>query len=297
MNLRTPIRILTSRADRIGDLILTLPAIAHLKEHSKGHITLHCAEYTRDIAELAVYNGICDDYICSSKDLDGSYDFGIAYFHKPGLKGLFKSAGCGFSIGPRPKISAMWSYSKSFAQHRSKVKKSEMQYNLDLSNHLVKKLGVPGAKFKGLPKLKIPDSWTCSTESPDMIVNLSNGGSAKNWSLSQYTDWVQKNAPTKRVDFLIVGNDAIEREKLLEKWDGFNENLHQKVGAFVSLKELMVYVSKTKFMLSSSTGALHVAHALGVDCLGVYPTKQVESFKRWRPDGYWHEAELRFVEI
>jgi ADP-heptose:LPS heptosyltransferase len=67
--------------------------------------------------------------------------------------------------------------------------------------------------------------------------------------------------------------------------------------SFATVRELIVFLSKAQLVVSSSTGPLHIAHAAGVEVLGLYPTKRVESFDRWRPDGFWHQAPVSLIEF
>jgi heptosyltransferase III len=305
------LRILVSRADRIGDLVLTLPAINWLKKCTNAHVTLHCSSYAKDIGEWARHNSVVDELIFKDSDgcwknsaglgpagEDERYDYLLSFFHCPSVKQLMSVVRVGRSFGPRTKVSSMWTYNRTIAQHRSRVMMSEMSYNLELARVALQQWGFATSEFQGLSKLKIPERWLKGYEPPlGLVVSLSNGGSAQNWQVSDYLNWVTSYAPGQSVDFLVAGLDADIRKKELLGWEFFDPQKHQIVEALPSVGHLVGYLSQARRLVASSTGPLHVAHAAGVDVLGIYPTKRVESFRRWRPDGYWHDAELRWIEI
>ena len=297
------LRILVSRADRIGDLVLTLPAISWLKKSTGAHVTLHCSGYAKDIGEWAQHNGVVDDLL--HQDAMGNwnqplrkFDLCLSFFHCAAIRDLLQKIDVSDTIGPRTKISAIWTYCKSYAQHRSRVDKSEMMYNLELAQHALNHWRLPMGTFDGLPKLAVPAKWLEGYEAPrGLVVSVSNGGSAQNWALGDYLDWVEKNAGDAPVDFLVAGADAGHRRAELLAWPHFDAKLHHVIDPLPSVGHLVGYLSQADRLVASSTGPLHIAFAAGVDVLGIYPKKKVESFKRWRPDGYWHNGEVRWIEI
>lgn len=297
------LRILVSRADRIGDLILTLPAISWLKKTTGAHVTLHCSSYAKDIALWAVHNDIVDDILF--KDFQGRwnnpvkpFDALLSFFHCRAVQELMKEFPVSKSFGTRTKVSALWTYKKSLAQHRSRVQMSEMQYNLDLAERALAHWGFSATEFTGLAALKVPSDWLQGFTPPrGTIVSVSNGGSAQNWKLGDYLAWVEQHALDEPIDFLVAGLDAEPRKQELLQWAKFDINKHRIVETLPSVAQLVGFLSRANRLVASSTGPLHIAHAAGVDVLGIYPQKRVESFKRWRPDGYWHDGEVRWIEI
>ncbi len=287
--------VVVSRCDRLGDLILSLPTLGYLRQAGFDHIVLHCAPYASDIGLWAKFNGLCDELWVAgeappflAKDSVGL----CLQLSKESVDG-FKSAGLTKTLGPRTKLHALWSFKKSIAQHRSRVEKSEMAYNLDLATNLMKWLGIAPPEWIGLSALKIPPNWHSPRPSPDLILVVSNKGSATNWPVEKYIE-VAKENKNKTVEFLVSGSDASVRKQSL--LDG-GISAEKIVGDFLKLHELIAYLAAAKEVISSSTGPLHIAHAAGVPVLGVFPRDRVQSFKRWRPDGYWHESTVKYVEI
>lgn len=295
---------MVSRADRIGDLVLTLPAIAWLKRCTGAHITLHCSSYASDIGHWAQHNGVVDALTWADSKtkawvgLAESYDYFLSFFHCSESAQLARRLSVKGSLGPRTKIAAMWTYGKTIAQHRSRVEMSEMHYNVALARAALRIWNMPVEEFTGLGRLEVPAPWLSGYIPPrEWVVSLSNGGSAQNWSVAQYLEWLAVEGRERDVDFLVSGIDAELRRRELEAWSGFDSTRHRIVTSLPSVGHLVGYLSQARRLVASSTGPLHIAHAAGVPVFGVYPKKKVESFARWRPDGYWHDAELKWIEI
>lgn len=322
-------RVLVSRSDKLGDLVLALPAVAHLKKHltemwksqelrprqEKPEVILHVSKYARSIGEWAHFNGICDSWFATDEPavVDLQADFGLSLFHSSDVSTVFKKCVQGRSLGPRSKLSSLWTYSKTIAQNRSQVRKSEMEYNVDLADAFLAQLAAPffGAisrskyEFHGLKPLRVPDGWSSSlANAADVLIVASNGNSALNASMQRYLEVANEELSRgSSVDFLINGADAPERiQEFLASPLGANiANDNKKVRmieGFESIVELIAHISQVKKVYSSSTGPLHIAHALGKELHAFFPRKPlVQSFERWRPHGYWSDSPVYLEHI
>jgi heptosyltransferase-3 len=290
--------VLVSRCDRIGDLILSLPVLGLLRDAGVSKRILHCSAYAADIGEWAKFNNLCTDIWIEGHpppSVARSAQAGLSLFHCKEAVRAFKSLSLKHTLGPRSKLSALWSYSQSLAQHRSRVEKSEMHYNLDLAKALLGESGLELPDFKGLPALKVPPAWVSPRKSPHTVVVVSNNASAANWSIDHYIRYAMEayDSTGRSLDFLVSGHDARFRRDALARSEAVRSGMGL-VDAFPTLKELIAYLSGAQLVVSSSTGPLHIAHAAGVNVFGIYPSKRVESFDRWRPDGYWHKGFVRY---
>jgi len=291
--------VVLSRADRLGDLVLSLPVLGLLQDAGFARRVLHCSPYARAVGEWAVHNGLATELWTTGDALPTGLrgERGLSLFHTPEGVELFRRLGLAHTLGPRAKLSALWSYTRSVAQHRSRVQKSEMEYNLDLARAFLVQAGSKVPEFRGLPALAVPPDWRAPIDSPDLVIVVSNRGSAANWPIEKYVEWgARESARGRRVDYLASGIDAPERREALRSL-GVEAKGSRILADFGSIRELIAYLSKAGEVLSSSTGPLHLAHAAGVPVIGIYPTKRVESFDRWRPHGYWHAGPVRFVEM
>ena len=298
--------VVVSRCDRIGDLILSLPVLGLLRDAGFERRILHCSPYASAVAEWAQFNGLCSKVIAGDAVADSNLEtdlngaVGLSLHHTEMTARLFRKAKLK-SFGRRSSLSALWLHSKTFVQHRSRVETSEMQYNLKLARGFLDWLRISVPEFRGLPALQVPPVWgAAGVSKPGVVVAVSSLGSAKNWPLNRYLEWVraQRAQSDRRITFLVAGSDAGERRKGLEDSGILCENGISIQGDFASLKELIAWLASAEGVLASSTGPLHIAHAAGVPVIGIYPTEpRVETFARWRPDGYWHSKGVRWIEI
>jgi ADP-heptose:LPS heptosyltransferase len=262
---------------------------------------LHCSAYAKAIGEWAMFNNLCTSLWVDGEEATPetkSCEIGLALYHCPQAVKAFKTAQIRNTFAPRTKLSTLWSYNHTVAQHRSRVEKSEMHYNIDMARALLTYFNKDIPEFKGLSTLKIPTEWKCSKKTPHTIIVVSNNASAANWSMDNYINYAKQiyDSTGRSVDFLVSGHDARFRKEALLKSDVIKSGMGL-IEAFPKLEELIVYLSKAQLVVSSSTGPLHIAHAAGVNVFGLYPSKKVESFDRWRPDGYWHKSYVRYQTI
>jgi ADP-heptose:LPS heptosyltransferase len=302
--------LICSRSDRLGDLVLTLPAVAVLKKQlPEWKVGLHVSDYTSDLAELAVENGVCDFSVF--QDASGSWrHYGplpaenqekelLVFFHGEKVPPLQRAQKFQYSLSPRSRLSTLWSYSQTLSQNRSRVEKSEMEYNFDLAQEFLARRANLRPPFQGLPALKIPGQWKVSqTERPCAAVFVNNGASAKNWALDAYLEeGARLRAAGYETHFHYGGVNAARWKSELEQASPKNPGV-RILDPFPDLRGLLGYLSGMSYVVASSTGPLHLAHALGIPVLGVFPrAPKTQSFKRWRPCGYWHPAAVDFLEF
>ncbi len=294
-------QVLVSRCDRLGDLVLSLPA-ANLVQRAGLSVTLHCSRYARDIALWGLANGLYHrvwvDGDPAPADL-GRDSWGLALYDSPTTSRAFRGLRLRHRFGPYSRSTTYFRYSKGLRQSRSRVAKSEMAYNLDLARGLLRWQGIESPDFEPLPTLTVPGDWASPRRSPDWVAVLSSGGSARNWSVPDYLTWLQANRDAdETLDFLVQGADAAERRQVLAASGILQEPGVGLVESFSQVRALIAYLAGAKQVLSSSTGPLHIAHAAGVPVYGIYPERPlVESFARWKPDGYGHDAAVTLVPI
>jgi ADP-heptose:LPS heptosyltransferase len=281
--------LVISRPDRLGDLICALPAVAWAKASGQRSF-LHLSAGLERIGEWAVANGVCDGFGTQAQDFRSESLRGVvALVHNPHSRDFVRRARVP-SVGPQTRLSAFWSYGWTLRQKRSLCEKSETQYNLDLIQFYFTKCGLDLVPWKGLGPLRVPDSWAAPALRGDCVLNVSNRSSAPNASIETYLDWGDRaEKDGQSVVVLAVGDDASERaarfKQLRPHWP--------VLGAFDDLSQLVGLLSRAHCVVTSSTGALHVATALGVPRIhAFFPRSGTGQWKRWKPDGYWTSSVL-----
>lgn len=294
-------KVVVSRCDRLGDLVLSLPA-ANLVARAGLEVTLHCSAYARDIGLWGLANGLYSrlwvDGDPPPADVTRETPV-LALYDSPATIGVMRALRSRRRFGPYSRATTYFRYSKGMRQHRSRVAKSEMAYNLDLVRGFLAWLGLEPPPFAPLSALKVPAEWQAPRPSPDWVAVLSSGGSARNWTVSDYLNWLAEHRRADdSLDFLVQGVDAEERLCALEASGVLQQPGVGLVENFDAVRDLIAYLAGAKQVLSSSTGPLHIAHAAGVPVYGLYPEEpRVESFARWKPDGYGHGAAVTLVPI
>jgi ADP-heptose:LPS heptosyltransferase len=260
---------------------------------------LHVSRYAKDIAEWARVNDLVSDVwvLGEPRPQLPENSLGIVLRHDSQSIADLKSSGLKSLFGPRTKVSSLWSYTKSFAQHRSRCEKSECQYNFDLVERTLKQLGIPVPPQVGLPALKVPREWLPQTK-PGIVFCVSSSGQSKNVAMEWYLLRAQEALKKGHsVAFLVSGFDAEKREAELRS-SGLLEQGAVLQSGFSELKSLIGWLSQAEKVVATGTGPLHLAHAAGVPVFGIYPAAPlVTSFKRWRPEGYNHSSPIEFCEF
>lgn len=295
--------ILITRTDRIGDVILSLPVINTLKKlFPNKPIHFMVSSYVAPLVEN--YPGVESiiKYDVSDESTQVSrikqitneiralnIDTALMLVYDGDVMSIIKNAGIKNRLGPLTKISGIFSYTKFQVQHRSKVERHELEYNLSL----LKLLGVKENDFETTMELPINRTALNSAfdklrnmgfDSPHggyIVVHVGSGGSALNWRYAYYAELASRLAETTGLTILLTGT---EKESAIT----FSVKQHIKGRCFntaglFSLKELAAVISEAKLFIGPSTGPMHIAAATSVPLVSIFSPVRVQSAKRWGP--------------
>jgi ADP-heptose:LPS heptosyltransferase len=106
-------------------------------------------------------------------------------------------------------------------------------------------------------------------------------GSALNWSLHQYQEMADLLPPA---DFNIYITGTEEEGVRIRKDFRFDSHIIDLSGK-LSLPQLIAFISSCDTLVAASTGPLHIASALGIRAIGLYPSKRPMHPGRWMPLG------------
>ena len=293
----TPKRFLLVRTDRVGDTILTLPAVTALrKKYPQAFISFLAQPYTVPLIEQ--YEGI---------DLLLTYEPEGRHRGWQGVLKLGNQLGnLNFDVVllfyPRPELAfALWLakiplrigtgfrwYSfllnKRIYEHRKDCRKHESEYNLSLLVSLLPdQIKQPEYKFKKWT----PESWWAEfsreLNSPKyVIVHPGSGDSAPNLNAEQYILIIRLLLENTSWTVLLTG--ISEEENLVnELAAGFPEERVKKAAGRFSLAELFSVIRNSSLLVTSSTGPLHLANAAGTALLGFFCPAKPHTPDRWGP--------------
>ena len=289
-------RILLSRTDNIGDVILTLPMAGVLKKYlPECEVYFLGKNYTRDVVECCQHVDkffSWDEIKISKSPLEEikklNCDVIVHVFPNKEICFLAKEANIPCRIGTNRRLFHWIGCNKKVNLSRKKSSLHESQLNLKL----LSPLNIPyDISLKEIPhfygfKPKEPENTVMNSfidkTKFNLILHPKSKGSAREWSAQHYIELIQLLTKIN-VNVLISGTKEEEKE-INEKILSHCPNAKSVVGKF-TLKEFISFINMCDGFIACSTGPLHIAAALEKQTLGFYPPISVMHPKRWGPLG------------
>lgn len=289
-------RFLLIRTDKIGDLILTTPAIQVLKaRYPNSFIAFLCSSYAAGVLENNPY---IDLIIRDEKNLSFfkmvskikklKFDVAVHFYMDWKSSWITTLAKIPLRIGPRSKPASIL-LNLPIKQKRSSVEKHEAEYNLDL----VKFFDAEDSTPPSIPQIFLQESESANGKKnlakilkkdqnkKTIFIHPGSKGSAQNWPLTSFLGLAKMIADQGLNVILTGGKDEEEILKTVEKFS--HPHLYRSPSNLL-LRELAAIIQQGQLMISNSTGPLHMASALGVQTLSFYPRIPITtSSKRWGP--------------
>lgn len=293
-------RILLSRTDAIGDLILTLPVARSIKEvYPHYHITMLVSEYTEPLLEGEEYiDGVMTipgrelgNYV-EVKELSrllqvADFDAVVFFYPRFSLALAARMAQIGRRIGTGYRLYSLL-LNERVKLHRKHSGKHELYLNYDLVESIFPRL--PHHE----PHLNVQEPETSSAQSlltkhgvdlnePYVIVHPFSHGSAPNWSLENYL-LLSRELASAGITVLITGSQQ-ERQRLGSNFSVGTPGRIINLAGETDLRQLKGLIKTAAVVITSSTGPIHIATAVGTYAVGIYPPAAALSPVRWGPRG------------
>ncbi len=289
--------IVISRTDSIGDVILTLPVCAKLKElYPNCTITFLCKRYTAAI----VKNYLCVDHILLTDDLqkvsfqeqtqtiaNSGYDAVVHVFPNKHFGKLFKKAKVNYRIGTSHRIHHWFSCNirPRFTRKGSTLHESQLNFKL------FKTFGVTE-----VPSLETIRSYNKNFQVPTVefhseIASLDfenticlhpkSQGSAVEWPMEKYSELALKLIEHgKTVCFTGTEKEGELFRNLIPK----HERIVDSTGK-LNINQLQYLIKKSSGLVACSTGPLHIAAILERKAVGLFCPRIPIHPGRWMPIG------------
>lgn len=291
-------RIIISRTDSIGDVVLTLPLAGIIKKKFPGCEIIFLGKgYTRDIISLSeninefadwdTFHGMEPDAaIRKLRDLHS--DIILHVFPRSAIARLAKMAGIPVRVGSTGRLYHYFNCNVLVPLSRRRSPLHEAQLN----TLLLKPLGfdgVPGPEelsgFYGIndiPVIMQDTEKIIDKTRFNLILHPKSKGSAREWGLENFRKLAGLLDPLKFKIF-VTGLDS--EKEILQK-EGFFEDLPaiDMTGKF-DLSELIGFISHCDGLVAASTGPLHIAAATGKHAIGIFPPIKPMHAGRWGPVG------------
>jgi ADP-heptose:LPS heptosyltransferase len=180
-------KILVVRNDRLGDLMLILPALRLIKTSMPG-LTIDCLanKNYQDLKNLTPYiDSIITDDELNIKVLEEKYECSISFFSTFSIAYKLWKGGIKKRYAPSTKLAQVF-YNKKIKQRRSESIKSEYEYNNDLANFFLKDNGYT-AKISSNPLVSIENNKSIHNIGKKIIfIHPYTGGSSKTLSQNDF---------------------------------------------------------------------------------------------------------------
>lgn len=295
-------RILITRTDRIGDVILSTPLIREVKRHfADSYLAVMVNPYTKDV----LLNNPNVDSIILDEPTDVEkysffdqvkilrkhrFDTALMLLPSERLAWMLFLAGIPSRIGVGTKLYQVITFTRSVNRKKYIPLRHEADYCMDLG----RKIGVT-------PKNLEPEIFVTEDEKKHFvqtflkdILPLLNGKrligihpgsnkSAPNWKLEDYIHLTQNLLNDDNNIIILTGN-----ENEMHFVPGFKALNSERIINFIgklSLRNLIILISLMHLVVSASTGPMHIASALKVRTVSLFCTLTACSPELWGPLG------------
>lgn len=285
-------RVVISRTDNLGDVILTLPLAGYLKSIMPDlKITFIGKKYTQPIISSCVF---VDHFLDREEVIRDPHQLAmtradtiIFVFPDKELAKVAKS----LHIKRRVSTAHRWynwlycNHLVDFSRLRSNLHESQLNFKLlkpfKLNRDISTNEMIP---FYGLGNSEFDFASLFSEDRFNLIIHPKSKGHAKEWGLENFLQLV-KRLPNDGFSIFITGlkeeEDHIKKELPELLTTPGVTNLMGKL----SLQELNSFIIQADGLVSSSTGVLHLASALGKYTIGLFPPIKPIHPGRWAPIG------------
>lgn len=285
-------RLVISRTDNLGDVILTLPLLGYLKSVTPDlKIFFIGKKYTQPVIDRCIF---VDQFLDKEEVLNDQNI--LAMVRADTIIFIFpdqKLAKLAHKVGIKHRVATAhrwynWIYCNhlvGFTRVKSNLHESQLNFKLLRPFKLNGDVDTSELiSYYGLRPAKNDFSTLLNKDRFNLIIHPKSKGSAREWPLDNYYRLVL-SLPVESYRIFVTGlqaeGDLIRKEKpeLLQ-----HPNVTDLTGK-LNLEELTSFISQADGLLACSTGVLHLASALGIYALGLFsPMKPIHP-GRWMPVG------------
>ena len=133
-----------------------------------------------------------------------------------------------------------------------------------------------------LPDLNEALSGLLSKDKRNVILHPGSKGSAREWGIDNFTRLISLLPPDK---FQVFISGTEEEGEMLKDTKMFDADHVTDITGKMKLGEFMSFIRQCDSLVAASTGPLHLAAALGIQAIGIYPPIRPMHPGRWAPIG------------
>jgi ADP-heptose:LPS heptosyltransferase len=294
------LRLLVTRVDRIGDVVLSTPIPREVKSAKpNSFVSVLVRQETKSI----YLNNPNVDAILTIDDEKGNikpfwqmvgkirkYNFSYAFMLLPQkrLNWILVLSGIPYRLGVSRKLYQFLTFTKFVSRRKYNPLRHEADYCLDM----VRRIGIEPTSIN--PEIFLSKDEEIKKEEIRkrfggdgkilVGVNTTSGKSAPNITVAEYRKLIDLLLANEKFVVVVTDNDP---PKELENIEGIEYLNNGK-----PLREAIVNFSALDLLISSSTGPMHVCAALKVKTLSLFCPLTACSPKLWGPIGNQSEVIL-----
>ena len=288
-------RVIISRTDSIGDVMLSLPMCGWLKEQFPSvEIVFLGRGYTRAIVEA--YEKVdkfinWDDLLNAPKTERAqafralNADVIIHVFPNKEIAALAKKVRVPMRIGTSHRAYHLLTctHRLNFTRKRSDFHEAQLNFEL-LKPFGVKELPsleriIKYTSFLKVPVESLPPAFTKLKNYT--ILHPKSQGSAKEWPIEKYMELAKVLSDKGQI---VVFTGTEEEGAQFRSHIPGDKNMVDSTGQ-LTLEQLMVLISQATNLVACSTGPLHIAGYYGVNTIGLFSPKRPIHPGRWKALG------------
>jgi len=290
--------VVISRTDSIGDVILTLPMCAWIKEQfPTAKIVFFSKSYTREVLRCYPY---IDEVVCFDEWSDHNFEQQkqmlmelnvhafVHVFPNKGLAKLAKAAKIPYRIGTSHRLFHLLTCNirPNFTRKNSDFHEAQLNFELLKTFGLqqLPKIESLITLLEGFaPKAQLNSflEEVLSTSRKKVVLHTKSQGSAIEWPLEKYIELSEQLVKENYVVYF----SGTEKEGLQFRKELPNDSNIIDISGKSSLGELIAFISKCDVLVACSTGPLHIAAVLGIKAIGLYTDLRPMHPGRWAPLG------------
>ncbi len=290
-------RIIISRTDSIGDVVLTLPVAAALKKQLPGSTVIFMGrDYTLPVISLSEF---IDETAVWKPEWSGEGVSGgvvmlksmkadaiLHVFPDKNVCRAAKLARIPLRIATAGRIHTLLTCNRLLHIPRKNSNLHEAQLNLSMLKGLQLEHNYNIREIEDMYGLRAPlirkRFFSEDHARIRIILHPKSKGSAREWGLDNFSRLVGL-LPPDRYEIAITGT-AAEGEMMRDFLNRHREQVTDLTGK-LTLDELISVIAEADVLIAASTGPLHIAAALGTGAVGLYAPMRPIFPKRWAPLG------------
>ena len=285
----SPIKILIIRIDRIGDVILSTPAVRALRNRfPEAEIHMLLSEYTKD---LLIHNPYIDKLLLLKNDkLDKDYD--LAFSLHPGLKQNYLT----FYSGAKLRVGYTGWGGSFFLTHKlNDDRETRIRHEV---NSALEVVSIVGAEIedKHLDISITNDGEKYADEyfkknhiSDDDLTIIIHPGARQayiRWKAEGFAEVSEKLILEREAKVILIEG---KNEKELVEYVSSLMKEKPLIARDMSLTQLVSLTKRGDLFIGNSTGPMHIAAALKIPVVAIFGvTHPLDSYKEWGPWGEGH---------